>query len=448
MGDFAAARSFVFRLTLIYGAIATMSVAVLLAVVYQATTGALAQQLDRAIGAEADSLTSEASMDEPQGFAAEIAVRSSALDKSQFVYALFDNRGARIAGSTLRAPPAQGWTTLSIAPARDAPGYTIRMLSKHLSNGMTLVVGADTVTQRAMRAFFLNTLPAGVGLALLLAFAAATMMSAWFWRRMERVANVCRSIVSGQLSIRAPVSGSGDEIDLIAKSMNAMLDRIATLVEAMRQVTNDIAHDLRTPLARLRQGLERVTLRAQSVEDYEAAVRGAIREADGLLDTFEALLKIAETESGTARASFTDVDLSQVVESVADAYDGDAEANGQHITLSIEPNVTVRGDANLLTQMTANLVENSLRHCPAGTNVALRVAKDLGRAVIVVADNGPGIPAADCARVLGRFVRLERSRTTPGSGLGLSLASAVASLHGARLKLEDNQPGLRCVLQF
>lgn len=449
MLDFAVARSFVFRLTIVFGAIMTISIAFLLALLYTVTVGALSQQLDRDIGAEFDSLASEASMGGPESIAAEVAERTVALSRTQFVYALFDKGGHRVAGSTLHAPPKNGWTILDISPdSHGTPGDAIRLRTARLVNGMTLVVGGANDRVQALRRFFLTTLPASIGVALLLAFGAAMMMSLRFWHRIERVTNVCREIMSGKLTIRAPVGSAGDEVDEIATSMNAMLDRIDTLMQTMRQVTNDVAHDLRTPLARLRQGLERATLCAQTTLDYETAVRAAIQEADGLLDTFSALLAIAETEAGAARAAFVAVDLAQIVESVAEAYDADAEARGQRIEVSVEPDIVVNGNANLLTQMTANLVENALRHCPPGTDISLSTTKRDGRPVLIVTDNGPGIPEEDRARVLGRFVRLERSRTTPGSGLGLSLAAAVAELHGATLYLNDNRPGLRCELKF
>ena len=448
MPSFALARSFVFRLTLIYAVIVTVSLGLLLVLLYTVTVGALSQQLDRDIGAEFDSLTSEASLDDPNTFATEIAVRTAALDKTQFFYSLFDSAGRRIAGSTLSVPPAREWSTMTIPPTAGTQGAIIRLRSKKLANGITLVVGTVADRVQSVRTFFFTTLPTGVGLALVLSLAAATFLSVGYWQRIERVTDVCRDIIAGQLAIRAPVSPHGDEIDEIAKSMNAMLDRIGTLMETMRQVTNDVAHDLRTPLARLRQGLERATLRAQSSAEYEVAVRAAIQEADGLLDTFQALLKIAETEAGAARAAFTEVDLSTILESVAEAYDADAEERGQQVETKIDPAVIVRGDANLLTQMTANLIENALRHTPAGTKVTLSLERADGRPLMIIADSGPGVPADDRERIFGRFVRLERSRTTPGSGLGLSLVAAVAELHGVTVVLEDNRPGLRCKLLF
>jgi len=270
----------------------------------------------------------------------------------------------------------------------------------------------------------------------------------WTFRaRLDRVAAVCREIMDGQLSLRVPARASGDEIDLLAGSVNAMLDRIVGLMETLKQISVDVAHDLRTPLARLRQGLESTKFKAKTTTDYATAVDKAIGEADTILDTFSALLRIAELEAGTRRAAFKTVDLSRLFETVADAYTPPAEENGQRIVARIEPGVSVIGDANLLTQMIANLVANALRHGPSGTVVSVELSGG-AHPVGVVADNGPGIPEADRARVFQRFVRLESSRTTPGSGLGLPLCAAIAELHTVRLELKDNHPGLRCELRF
>jgi len=448
VAEFALPRSFVFRLTLIYAGIVTLSIAVLLAFVYTVTLDTVSEQLDRDVGAELDSLTSEAAMDVPRDFSHEIDVRSAALNKSQFLYALRDRAGTLVAGSPLKALTSEGWATAEVED-RGADKHVLRLKAKRLPNGMMLVVGADTDRISAVRTFLLEAMPTGLVAALLLAFAGAAVMGVSFRRRMERITAVCGQIMAGRLTVRAPVGNAGDEVDLVARSMNAMLDRIGTLMEAMRQVTNDVAHDLRTPLSRLRQGLERARLKARTAQDYESAVDAAIAESDGLLDTFAALLRIAEMEAGTQRASFVSVDLSQVLTSVVEAYEADAEDGGHHLVAEIETGVVVTGDSNLLTQMAANLVENALRHCPAGTTVTLRLSKnESGRPVLVIADNGPGIPEADRTRVFGRFVRLERSRTTPGSGLGLSLVAAVADLHKIRVTLGDNHPGLRCDLAF
>jgi len=222
-----------------------------------------------------------------------------------------------------------------------------------------------------------------------------------------------------------------------------------TVVDSLHQVSSDVAHDLRTPLSRLYQRLEDARSHARSVADYEAAIDGALLEAEGLLNTCAALLRIAQVEGASPRAGFAEVDLSAAAESVADAYRPDAEDAGHVLTANVAPGVTLLGDQELLTQAAANLVENALRHTPAGTRIILRLSGNRRTGIELSAeDDGPGVAAEDLPRLVHRFYRGERSRTTPGNGLGLSLVSAVADLHGASLLLEAGSPGLRATLRF
>jgi signal transduction histidine kinase len=214
-------------------------------------------------------------------------------------------------------------------------------------------------------------------------------------------------------------------------------------MEGLRQVSNDIAHDLRTPLGRLRQRLEEARDHATTTAEYAAAADASIAEADTLLETFSALLRIAQIEAGAQKSAFADVDLSEVARQVGEAYVPSAEDSQHRLDLSIAPGVVLQGDRQLLAQMLSNLVENALTHTPADSTVSLTLGSGPR---IVVADNGPGIPAEERERVFDRFYRLDRSRTTAGSGLGLALVKAIASLHGLSIKLEDRAPGLAVVL--
>jgi signal transduction histidine kinase len=225
-----------------------------------------------------------------------------------------------------------------------------------------------------------------------------------------------------------------------------MLDRMGRLLESVRQASNNIAHDLRTPLSRLGQRLEEARTQARSAADHERALDAARAEVDGLLGTFAALLRIAEVEAGAQRAAFRPVDLSAVVATVAEAFAPSAEEAGYALVAEVAAGVVVHGDRELLTQMLVNLVENALRYTPPGTQVRLLLRDEAGCDVLAVEDNGPGVPEAEHALVLRRFYRLDHSRSTPGSGLGLSLVAAVAELHGAELRLEDARPGLRVSL--
>jgi signal transduction histidine kinase len=243
------------------------------------------------------------------------------------------------------------------------------------------------------------------------------------------------------------VRGTHDEIDQLVSSLNAMLSRIQQLMDGLRQVSSDIAHDLRTPLGRLRQHLEDARARATTTADYDAATDAAIEEADELLETFSALLRIAQVEAGAQKRGFTEVDLSDLVTSVGEAYQPAAEDSQHTLDYQIDDGIRLTGDRQLLAQMISNLVENALRHTQAGSTVSLALRKSSTGFEIEVADNGPGIPETEHGRVFDRFYRLDRSRSTAGSGLGLALVKAIAGLHGLTIRLEDRKPGLGVVVR-
>jgi signal transduction histidine kinase len=288
-----------------------------------------------------------------------------------------------------------------------------------------------------------------VGLAAVLGISGGALLSRAFLRRVDAIARTAEAIIGGDLARRMPLRGTGDDLDRLASTLNRMLDRIGVLMESLRQVSSDVAHDLRTPLSRLYQRLEGARAHARSVAEYESAVDAALSEAEGLLETFSALLRIAQVEGASPRAGFRDVNLSAVTETVADAYRLDAEDADHQLTATIFPGITVSGDQELLTQALANLVENALRHTPSGTRIRVRLTGSSEAGVLLaVEDDGPGAAAVDLPRLTDRFYRGERSRTTPGNGLGLSLVSAVAELHGAKLSVDAMEPGLRISLLF
>jgi signal transduction histidine kinase len=284
------------------------------------------------------------------------------------------------------------------------------------------------------------------GLALLLAIAGGALIGTSFLSRSDTITRTSLAIMEGDLSARIPVRGTHDEIDQLVSSLNAMLSRIQQLMDGLRQVSSDIAHDLRTPLGRLRQHLEDARARATTTADYDAATDAAIEEADELLETFSALLRIAQVEAGAQKRGFTDVDLSELVKSVGEAYQPAAEDSEHTLDYQIEDGVHLTGDRQLVAQMISNLVENALRHTPAGSTVSLARRRTGPGFEIEVADNGPGIPETEHERVFTRFYRLDRSRSTAGSGLGLALVKAIAGLHGLTIRLEDKKPGLGVVL--
>jgi signal transduction histidine kinase len=268
--------------------------------------------------------------------------------------------------------------------------------------------------------------------------------------RIDAINRTTRQIMSGALQERMAVADRGDELDQLARNLNAMLDQIEHLMVGMRQVTDSVAHDLRTPLTRLRSRLEITLVEAETHDDYRAAIQEAISEADRLLGIFGALLSIAEAEAGTMQRSFQKVALSDLARQMADLYEPAAEEAGLSFVSDIRAEPEVLGNQQLLAQAIANLLDNALKYTPAEGIVTLTVSgPEGGRGPCVsVSDTGPGIPAEQRESVLRRFVRLEASRSTPGNGLGLSLVDAVARLHGARLEMDDNHPGLIVSLVF
>src|SRR5581483_3132841 len=266
--------------------------------------------------------------------------------------------------------------------------------------------------------------------------------------RLQEINRTPQGHVAAHLARLIRTSRPGDELDQLGRNLNDMLDRLHGLMEGLKQVSNDIAHDLRTPLSRLKQRLEEARSEANSVEDYREAVDQAIQETDIALSTFGALLRIAQIESGKRRANFSDLDISELLASLASTYSAVAEDMGKVLVSSIAPNIHMRGDRELLTQLFVNLIENALRHSPSGATVSLSLARRDGGSIAEVADTGPGIPESERENVFKRFYRLDRSRSTPGAGLGLALVAAVAELHTARIDLLDNEPGLTVVLHF
>jgi signal transduction histidine kinase len=266
-------------------------------------------------------------------------------------------------------------------------------------------------------------------------------------RRMAAISDTAEAIIDGDLDRRIPVKGDGDDLARLAQTINHMLDRIAALMDSLRQVSSNIAHDLRTPLNRLHQRLE-LSLRQTEDPQYRTQIEGALRDVDAILATFSALLRIAEVEAGARRSAFRAVDLTALARTVVEDFAPAAEDAGHVLELTAEAPAWIDGDPDLITQMIVNLVENALRHTPRGSRIAVRVAMEGETAVMAVVDNGRGAPEAERERLLERFYRLESSRSTPGSGLGLALVAAVAWLHRAEVRLLDAAPGLEARVIF
>jgi signal transduction histidine kinase len=327
-----------------------------------------------------------------------------------------------------------------------------------LRGGLRLLVGRDVRELSATRAVIQDALAWGLAITAGLALLGGSLMSAGVVRRIEAINEVGREIMDGDLSRRVPGDGSGDEFDQLAVNLNRMLARIEALMASVRQVSDNIAHDLRTPLSRLHTKLSQLRdtdLPAESA----ASVDAAINDAEELLSAFNALLRIARVESGSRRAAFTDLDPVPLLHDVAELYEPLAADRSQTLDVRAQlpaaggegdagRGLCVHGDRDLLFQALANLLDNAIKYTPEGGRILLD-AIAVGEALdITVTDSGPGIPAELRRKVLQRFYRIDESRSAPGHGLGLSLVQAVAQLHGAALRLEDAEPGLRVVLRF
>lgn len=378
----------------------------------------------------------------------------TASGESRLHYAILGEDGQRVAGEHLVARAAASIPIAEAGPAAEARltgPDSFLLVRRPLADGTTLVVADDLGSIEDVEDVVSNAFAIVLGISVLLGLAGGFLLTKGVLWRVEAVTRTAEAIVAGDMTRRIEQTGAGDEFDRLATSLNAMLDRIVQLMDNLQQVSNDIAHDLRTPLSRLRQNLEHTRTHPTTNQAYATAVERAIEEADGLLATFSALLRISQIEAGSQRAEFQPIDLSEVVETVCEAYAPDTEEGGRFLTCGVAPSVVVDGDCELLVQLLANLVENALAHTPPGTAVRVSLHDtgpvDRGR-ILEVCDDGPGIPASERDKVLHRFYRLERSRTTPGNGLGLSLVAAIAKLHGADIRLSDGKPGLRVTLRF
>jgi signal transduction histidine kinase len=441
-------RTSSFRLTALYAAMFGLSGLILFAIVAWSVSSFMAEQLDATVANELAEIQADASGLDTQ--ALKPVIDALTVNSPGIFYLLQAPDGRVVAGNMTAIRPAPGarsleWTHQSL-DHRAVGGIRGRGIS--LADGAYLFVGISDYQLGEAREVIIRTLLLGSGVVVVLAVVGGLVMSFGVLRRVEAVSRASRAIMAGDLGQRMTLRGTNDEFDHLSTSLNAMLDRIQDLMSGLQQVSSDIAHDLRTPLTRLRQRLELAHRRENTVEGLNAALDGAIGNVDAILATFGALLRIAQIETGTRRSGFRPVALSVLLDGLVEAYQPVAEEKSQVLHADIAPDLWVDGDRELLTQLFANLIENAIGHSPASARLSVEAASAPQGVLVTVADSGPGIPAADRQKVLQRFYRLESSRTTPGSGLGLSLVDAVAVLHDAILELKDNEPGLRCLLHF
>ncbi len=358
---------------------------------------------------------------------------------------IHDKATGQLAGN-LQAPDERLGLFSFRAPRNSSLESRVTVLGRgvEIADGVYLFVGRDTGQIAATRVRILKAFAWIEAASIILAALGGIFFSVQFMRRIDAITRTCQAIIAGRFNDRIPLRGSGDELDILSAAINDMLDRISMLLENLRQVSSDVAHDLRTPLTHLRNRLEEARHKSVTTDDYAAVISHAIEDTDHLLVIFAALLRISQIESGSRLAAFSLLSLSGLLERIHEMYRPVAEDEHYVLTQDIDKDVRIRGDAELLTQLFSNLIENAIRHTPPGTRILVRLRGEGGAAVASIEDNGPGIPADEHDKVFRRFYRLTSSRSTPGNGLGLALVAAIANLHHAKVELQDGHPGL-CV---
>ena len=441
-----------FRLAAAYLFVFVLSVAAILGYVYWNTAVLLERQIDSSIEAEIATFASEYQQTGLAGLLETLDQRSEL--ESDRVYLFTNPLGRRLAGNLSALPVAatgtSGWIDFSYAieTARGLEHRAARAYYSTLEGGYRVVIGRDVDELRQFGAIIRNSLLWAVAITIVLGLSGGLLTSRNFLRRVDQITGTSRTIMAGDLTGRMPVSGTGDELDRLASNLNAMLDQIERLMTGMQEISTNVAHDLRTPLSRLKARAEDA-LRSGSTADHRQALEQVLEETDRLLATFNALLAIARAEAGNAGDKLQRVEAGGVVREVAELYAPSVEDAGGHLSVSADGEHWVLADRELLAQALANLIDNALKYgtdATTGPDIAISVATAASCVAIEVADRGPGIPEPEREHVKERFVRLEPSRSKPGSGLGLSLVSGIMKLHGGRLELTGNAPGLKATL--
>jgi signal transduction histidine kinase len=450
-------RTTAFKLTLFYLGIFILFAASLLGYFALNTRRLITEQITATVNGEVNGLSEQYGQGGLRRLVTVVDVRSRRPGSS--LYLVTTPSGEGLAGNVGSLEPGvldrPGWLETNYHRLESPEGAEHRALVRvvQLPGGFHLLVGRDLDERERLFGIIVNAGQWSLALVIVLGLLGGFFVSRRVLSRIDAMTGTAQTIMAGDLSGRLPVAGTGDELDRLADNVNAMLDRIEALMRGLKEVSDNIAHDLKTPLTRLRNRCEQALRSATGEASYRAALESTIAESDDLIRTFDALLMIARAESGQARENMTEFDASEIARDVGELYEPVADEKGIALKIDAPAAAPVRGNRELVSQALANLIDNAIKY--AGTNgkvngvpaeIVVKAGNDGERITLSVADRGPGIPDADRGRVVERFVRLEQSRSEPGSGLGLSLASAVARLHGGELKLEDNHPGLRTTI--
>ncbi len=470
-------RSTTFRLTLVYLVIFALYAAALIAYFALNTDRLITEQIRETVDAEITDLTEQYTIGGLRQLI--LTVENNSLRPGSSFYLVTAPTGQALAGNVGSLAPGvldkTGWseTVYRRLAEQDAAEHKALVRVVQLSGGFRLLVGRDLEERARMGEIITAAARGSVALVVVLGLAGGFFVTRRVLKRFDAMTETTQRIMAGDLSERLPVTGTGDELDRLAMNLNDMLERIEALMRGLKEVSDNIAHDLKTPLTRLRNRCEAALRTAKTETDYRGALEDMIEESDGLIRTFDALLMIARAESGQARDNMTEFDAAEIVRGVGELYEPLADESGLTLTVDAPEPSMINGNRELLSQTLANLVDNAIKYARPAQNsenatqnaeavaqkaeataqmppaeIVLAVRQQGDRVLLTVADRGPGIPEADRRRAIERFVRLEQSAPEPGSGLGLSLAAAVARLHGGELTLADNKPGLKVVISL
>lgn len=449
-------RTTAFRLAVVQLVLFAALAAVLIGYIAVRTNALLARQVDAAIASEIDILADAYQRGGIRLLAFTLEQRARRPGAS--LYLVADASGRTLLGNVADLPisvlalPDGEQALITYQRLDETGGGTYQALARvfTLSGGFRVLVGRDLGERAEFQAVIRDAVLVAVAAMLLTGVASWVLVGRSALKRVESMAETARGIMTGDLHRRIEVTGSGDEFDNLAGSLNAMLARIEALMTGLKEVSDNIAHDLKTPLTRLRNRLETTLRDGAEAEDMREQLAASIAEADQLIATFDALLRIARVEAGAPGEAAETVDAAAVMAEIGELYEPVVEEAGGRLTVEAGRPVPVTGNRALLAQALSNLLDNALKYGrgadAAGPDVRLSVAVAEGEARLTVSDRGPGIAAGDRVRATERFVRLDESRTQPGSGLGLALVAAVARLHGGRLDLADAGPGLAATI--
>jgi signal transduction histidine kinase len=458
-------RTTTFKLTLVYLTVFALFAAFLLGYFALNTRRLITEQITETVDAEITGLSEQYRLGGIRRLV--IVVDNRARRPGSSLYLVTTFTGEALAGNVTALQPGildnPGWTEtvykrLDETEPPEHPDHHAFVRVFQLPGGFRLLVGRDLDERERIYQIILGAGRWSIAIVIILGLAGGLFVTRRVLRRVDAMTETTRTIMAGDLGERLPVAGTGDELDRLAENLNVMLERIEALMHGLKEVSDNIAHDLKTPLTRLRNRTEQALRTAESEPEYRAALESIIEESDGLIATFNALLMIARAESGQARGDMTEFDAAEIANDVGELYEPLAEAKGIALKVEADTAAPVNGNRELVSQALANLVDNAIKYAEphdllvngaksaAMPEIVVRAQNEGDRILLTVTDSGPGIPEADRSRVVERFVRLEQSRSKPGSGLGLSLVSAVARLHGGELTLEDNHPGLKSVI--